>query len=313
VKQKVIFLHRRGHSAIGSKIMRCDQLAEICNRYLGDRYEFEVRSQRPIRDDQILRRSVRALDGHIVVLLKGTAKLFGVKGMEMMHARARGICIDYVDAKPSACYSPFAHIHIAASFAGLRVLENLLAGAESAANAPQVMHLTHHADPRLVGRRARQAKTVRSVYLGQPGNVYLPPDAALRVDCLKYSDDQDIAEVFDALQDYNLHYCVRPADVRARAQGVTKPFTKGFTAATLGAQVMTARDTHDAEFYLGADYPFLLNDLEDQTILEGLDKARDLYGTPEWDQALERLAHVLDLTRPERIANEIDDILSRFV
>ncbi len=312
MKQKVVFLHRRGHSAIGSKIMRCDQLAEICNRYLGDRYKFEVRPQRPIRDDRILRRSVRALDGHIVVLLKGTAKLFGVQGMEMMHERARGICIDYVDAKPAGCYSPFAHVHIAASFAGQKVLENLLAGVESAVDQPQVMHLAHHADPRLAGHRVWPTKTVRPVYLGQPANVYLPQDAASQVDCLKYSDDKDIADVFDALQAYNLHYCVRPADARARAQGVTKPFTKGFTAATLGAHVITARDTDDAEYYLGPDYPFLLDDLEDQTILNGLAKARGLLGSPEWDQASDRLDHVANLTRPERIADEVNSILSLF-
>lgn len=311
-KQRVVFLHRRGHVSSGAKIMRCDQLSQICDRHLGDAYDFSVQSQSPTRDGDMLRQSVQDLQGAIVILLKGVAKLFGPEGMEMLHDKARGICIDYVDATVAESFSPFADVHIGASHAGCAILENRLGKSGRVVGRPEVALLTHHADPRLDRYEMQELHSLRTVYMGHPQNLFLPEAAARQVSLLNYFDDSSIGDVFSALCCFNMHYCVRPPQRPALARNMAKPFTKGFNAAALGANVMTTRDTADAEHYLGSDYPFLLDDAEEATILAGLEKARELYDTPAWKEASERMAHVRELTSEAHIMGEMKAILSRF-
>ncbi len=310
--KRVVFLHRKGLGGSGSKIMRCDQLAAICRQYLGDEYRFDVVAQRPIRNPVALVKSCRALRDCVVVLLKGTAAQFGEEGMELLRHHARGVCIDYVDADVEAAFSSRADVHIGASHAGCRLLGDVLARAGSAGAQAKVMHLTHHADPRLAGVRCRQGQAVRVGYLGNPANLYLPAAARRKVEVLQYTRDADIAEVFDALRDFNIHYCVRALAPDVDRKRMAKPFTKGFTAAAMGAHVMTARDTDDALHYLGADYPFLLESAEDSAIVNALDRAEAMFGTSAWAEAEERLAYLREMSSPRRVAEEMNDILELF-
>ena len=311
-KKRVIFLYRKGLSGSGSKIMRCDQLRDICEAHLGDSYDFEVRAQRPIRNPIGMDRACSALRDSIVILLKGTAGQFGQEGMQLLRRKARGVCIDYVDADVYASFSKQADVHIGASHAACGLLETVLTEAGVKRNTTHVMHLTHHADPRLEGAMCRPGRKLNAAYLGNPANVHLPEAVRRKVELISYERDADIAEVFDILRNFNMHYCVRPNLPMGARKRVAKPFTKGFTAAVMGAQIMTTRDTDDALHYLGPEYPFLLDDNSEDGILEALERAEWMFGTPAWAEAEDRLAHVREMSSPRRIAGEMNDILQIF-
>ncbi|MBY6084584.1 hypothetical protein [Ruegeria arenilitoris] len=311
-KTKVVFLHRKGQTGAGSKIMRCDQLSEMCRQHLGDAFEFSVVSQRPLRNDAAIRETCKAFNDCIVILLKGTASMFGEEGMYKLSRNARAVCIDYVDADISGSFSKFADVHIGASRVGCQMLQRMLDNCGGEASGGQVMHLTHHTDPRLLGRRCRRLDKVRAGYLGHSANVYLPGEVKKRVRVLDYARDSKIGDTFDALCDFNMHYCVRPPARRRRTWQIAKPFTKGFTAAALGAVVITSRDTDDAVHYLGEDYPFLLESLDEAEIIEAFDKADSLLGTLTWKEALDRMELVRSRSSPEWIMQEMRRILSTF-
>lgn len=307
-KTKVVFLHRAGLSGAGSKIMRCDQLSELCRPYLDDEFEFSVVAQRPMRSPVAIRRRCVEFSGCIVIMLKGTAALFGDYGMERLRRNARAVCIDYVDGNIQGSFSQYADVHIGASMRGCQMLQNFVDEYDGSQGV--VMPLTHHADPRLAGLRCRQYPNVRPVYLGHPANVLMPGQVRDRVHLLEYDRDINIADTFDALCGFNLHYAVRPNRAEGQESAVAKPFTKGFTAAALGAMVMTARDTDDAVYYLGEDFPFLLDSLDEPDILAALDRADSLFGTPDWAAAEERMEFVRARSSPAWVAKEMREILT---
>lgn len=312
-KQSVIFLHRQGLVNAGSKIMRCDQLRDMAERFLGDRYEFSVVSQRPVRHADMLRETCATMSGAIVIMLKGTSKLFGPEGMAELRRHTRAICVDYVDTNMELKYSPLVDVHISPSIAGMRILRRLLR--EKGSEVPDAIaaHLTHHADPRLEGMQLTGQDKLRAVYLGNPKNTALPDAAKPQIEILRYPSDRDIARTFESLRGFNLHYAVRPDEQSSqRNQHTTKPFTKGFVAAALGANVMASRSSDDVVNYLGKDYPFLVGETSEQEVLRVLDIARALYGTKDWDIATERMRYVRDVSSPASVARELDMILSRF-
>ncbi|WP_282153852.1 hypothetical protein [Ruegeria atlantica] len=311
-KTRVVFLHRKGLSGAGSKIMRCDQLSALCSYYLGDEFEFTVVTLRPMRSTEAFRQVCSNLQDCIVIMLKGTWALFGDNRMLELRRYARAVCVDYVDSNVRTNFARHAQVHVAASKAGAAMLEELVVYQGAGECAGRVMHLTHHADPRLSDVRCTFADVVQVGYLGHPANAFLTDRLRQEVHVLSYENDREIGDVFEGLRGFNMHYAVRALPRRKEVLGVFKPFTKGFTAAVLGANVLTTRHTTDAVHYLGEDYPFLLDRTDEDSVLTALDRARYLYGTSAWDEATERMRHVRQESSPERIAQEMREILSDF-
>jgi hypothetical protein len=79
--QDVVFLFRPRLRRAGSKIMRCDQLAGIGDRFLADRYAFSVQVLLRLESDGARSDFAAKLTGKIVILLKGTASVPGDAGM----------------------------------------------------------------------------------------------------------------------------------------------------------------------------------------------------------------------------------------
>ena len=310
--QEVVFICRRRLWRAGSKIMRCDQLAEIGRRNLGERYRFSVRALPRMVTDDARRDFAESLAGRIVVLLKGTGAMLGENGMQMLRAASRGLAIDYVDGHAGECFSPHADLHIAASHAGEAILRRVLARKGSVDGQAGVAHLTHHHDPRLEGMMPRRQDTLRAAYLGHARNVHIPGEISHRIQRIVIGRGGDMPAAFDRLCDFNLHYTIRPPGLAGTPDGdVAKPFTKGFVAAALGANVLVTRDTDDAELYLGRGYPFLVDDTAPATIATALDRAEGLYDTPGWHEASERMRYLREMSSPRHVARELDVILSR--
>ncbi|MEL6172419.1 MAG: hypothetical protein AAFR02_10475, partial [Pseudomonadota bacterium] len=102
--------------------MRCDQLCDIARRYLGDRYDFEVRMQLPVRDKRAESDMCSLLSDATVIMIKGTAQVIGEEAVSTLRTHVRGLCVDYVDINMQENFLRFADVHIAPSIAGMRIL-----------------------------------------------------------------------------------------------------------------------------------------------------------------------------------------------
>src|SRR6185295_9266247 len=102
--------------------------------------------------------------------------------------------------------------------------------------------------------------------------------------------------------DYNCHLSYRPPG----RDFLYKPNCKVSTAAGCDANLVTTRDESTIEF-LGEDYPFYID--EEEAIAPGIERARALFGGPEWREGLERMREIRERTRIDRI---IDDYLAFF-
>ena len=311
-KTRVVFVHRPGQVNFGSKIMRCDQLSQIAAQHLNDTYSFDVLTPPRRRFAVRQRRFAKGLQGAIVIFLKGTARVFDPNALDILRKSVRGLCIDHLDAPIGEEFLDLADVHIAASRRGETLLRQKIASMSSLRSTPVVAHLGHHADPRLSPAR-RDRKDINIGYFGNRANTYLPPTVSQKVVAYEYGKDVEFSSVLSQMQETQMHYAVRGPTARPAVENrIAKPFTKGFNAAAVGANVLVNRQVDDAEFYLGNDYPFLINGLDQNSLREGVEKAQDLYRSPDWQRGLDIMKDVRERCSARAIAQELDDVLSTF-
>lgn len=307
-QQRVIFLYRAGHVRSGSKIMRCDQLCEIANEFLSDRYIFSTRALPRERHLVRQHRLSSELVGDIVIFLKRADKVLTQEALEELRQNVRGMAVDYVDAPIYPLPDVAMDAHISSSFAGKQALDVLLSGVfEAPLNDKTSAHtVLHHADPRIRPHQAGN-DAVKFCYFGDLKNTYLPATAKKQI--LSLSQDGDMPqEFYQEMLKYNIHYCVREVSKRPKRLSY-KPFTKGFNAAASHANILVNRQVPDALHFLGEDYPFMLDNTEDETIQRGFEQVKAAFGTPIWEKALSRVAGMRARVAPAEIARQLDAML----
>lgn len=292
--------------------MRCDQLARIGNGHLAKKWTFEVLSPPPLRKEVKQRRFAKSLKGAIVIGLKNFRAALTPHAVEILRANVRGLCIDHLDVPPDQSSFDLFDVHIAASFRSANILKNTASKHNGSVAVPEIMHVVHHADPRLTPL-PKMPERFRLGYFGKLSNTYLPDTVNKDVYVPSYESDKDFVSVFESMRSCPLHYCARrPSGRRAVASRTAKPFTKGFNAAAVGANVLVNRQVDDAIHYLGQDYPFLLDDLSDASLSEGVAYARDAFGGPDWKRGLEVMRSVQARTGPPEVAKQLAKVLAVF-
>ncbi|MFV2053142.1 hypothetical protein [Aliiroseovarius sp. YM-037] len=309
---RVVFLHRPGHINSGGKIMRCDQLAALAREHAGDGYSFEVLAPPRKRFAVRQRRFARNLDGAIVILLKNTLAAFTPQAVDVLRKSVRGLCIDHLDVPATEATLTLADVHIAASYKGEKILAARLAALSDNPRGTQAVHLAHHADPRL--RAADKAPTSFNIgYFGKLSNTIMPGSLQSGVIIPDYGKDVDFGSAIEAMQQCPMHYGVRGPVARPGVESkMAKPFTKGFNAAAVGANVLVNRQVDDATDYLGEDYPFLIENTSEAAISDGIAKAREMFGGREWVRGLDVMHDIRARTSPAAVVHQLKDILALF-
>lgn len=306
--QPVIFAYRKADRSMGSKIMRCDQLCAMAARLGGDGHGFAVLEVPPPGAARRLRRFARQTSGAVVIGLKHAFTALPPEVFEDLRTGFAAYCIDHVDSVPEDAMLLAADAHILASFEGMRRVRARLRAL--GAGDRLVRHVTHHADPRLPAPAPLNHAApdrLRAVYLGNPANTVLPRDPGLAgritiLDHLEIGFETALAE----LPAYNLHYAVRRT---TRNRHASKPFTKGFTAAALRANILVDAGTDDARHYLGADYPFLIPSNAAGDIAAGVAHVTEAFGTAEWRRGLEAMDYVRHVSSPRHVVGELVQVL----
>lgn len=308
---KVIFAYRIGQKMMGGKAMRVDQLAALAKAHLSERYSFEVALAPKGARPHACRRFVNACKDAIVIFHKSAAANLGPEFRASLKRAAAGICVDHLDIVAGPFEPGFIDVHIAASYESERSLHRGLAALDPTPGT-QVRHLRHHADPRLKAASAPRGSFWLG-YFGLPDNVVLPPALAEQAIVPGYDGKGDVSAFIARLSEANFHICTRdPSPVLTRGILSSKPFTKGFNAAVVGANVLVNRQVHDAEYYLGADYPYFVDSTDAAVIGEGVARAAAEFGSARWNNASTRMADVARQIAPTEVTAELDKILRLF-
>ncbi len=145
-------------------------------------------------------------------------------------------------------------------------------------------------------------------YFGETVNALIPAVVADRIDLVHIdtSTSRDDAWIARLGGEFTMHYAVR----NTRDLDHDKPFLKGFTAAWSGANIMTQRSQVEPGYWLGTDYPFLVDGDDPVSIAATFDMAAGAFGGPVWDDALQRMLEIRERIRPKRIANEVAALLA---
>lgn len=312
----VKFVYSKAKLHWGSTTMRAHQLANLVQPHLapyGDVSLSPMPSSRLPWMQYLWAQSQKA--GSILIFTKYAASKVLPETLAILKKNNCCTCFDYVDSDLNSMRPTGFDIHLAASYAAKAQLIRIQK-ASRGTNAEifgQVMLLLHNADERLYHSRASQSRVnqLNMVYLGSRATVFLTPTIERNLTYLEASSDPTMRQSLAALKTFNFHYCVRLAEEKASGL-VCKPFTKGFNAALLNANLMVHRSTDDAQHFLGSDYPYFIDSTTEATVIDMIAYARDSYGSSEWDMALERMTAMRDQISPLALAQQILFIMKFF-
>jgi hypothetical protein len=315
VKRNVVFIHRlaKPNRILGSAYMRGDQLVEMIRPHLDETYALRVL---PFHAGILPGLAMNALahaipKNSIIIFIKTASKGLTQRYLEPLRRRGAVIGLDSVDTPISEIDFDLFDFHIAASISGRRALQERLEFAGRRERPVEL--LLHHADPRLRIDGMRMHDHFRCGYVGMPENLFVPSDLRSQVDTIYVKHPSDFGSAIPLIRQFSLHYAVRPnqqeTDSHVRA---FKPFTKGFVAASCGANVLVSRHTDDAVELLGDDYPYLVDDRNGQSIGDTLQRAREDFGRKAWLDGLQRMrtldAAVSNVALAERMRQILDRV-----
>ncbi|HET7204882.1 MAG TPA: hypothetical protein VFI92_16095 [Steroidobacteraceae bacterium] len=310
--KEIVFVFRRSQFRHGSTTMRAHQLCRQVAPHLPAGWRASL-SGLPTPGFPLLQLlwAKRMKAGTALFVTKHAAKKLLPETLALLHRRRCVICLDYVDGDLRNMRAEGVDVHLSCSLAGKREMERLQAESRSSGRpiTGRVGLLFHNVDSRLLGTGPLPGDRLRSVYFGSMRRAFLPEAVARRIEVLDAGNTQAARRSIARLADYNFHYCVSPA-VSFAPRIVRRPFTKGFTAAAVGANVIVNRAVDDAVELLGADYPYLVQDLSEEAVLERLAFATESFGGPEWRLAAERMAELRRLVEPVALARQLVQIFS---
>jgi hypothetical protein len=304
----VFFVYRRSSVRFGSTQMRCFQLCEILKRHGSGRFAFDTMMIRNLSVEPARQLWARTRPyGAIYIFVKDAIERLSAAALERLHVRAAAIVHDPIDRKLSLTPRRHVDLHIAASFAQQEALVRQFAATGDA--QARVGLLLHQPDLRLHDfGEALPRDRLRPAYFGDPANAFLPPRLAPRIPVVDVGMTRSMGDHIARFATANLHYAVRPQE-QVTSNDVIKPLTKAVTAARCGVPVMVNRTAPDAEALLGADYPYLIDEIEEDAVLSALDRAVRDFAGPTWQSALDRM-HALALrVSPAQTARDLEDLL----
>ncbi len=200
-------------------------------------------------------------------------------------------------------------VHIASSLTSERILKQIKQKKEkSKIKIDGIIKTLHHnADIDIYNMDFPKSKDVSIVYFGTRNRAYIPNSLSHKINYLDASNTDSFKKSIRLIDKYNVHYCVS-AQKQNGDVIIAKPFTKGFTAAILGANVIVNRCTDDAEELLGSDYPYFVEAQDDMDIRSCVEKVEQTFGGPEWTIAQDRMANMKRLVEPSSLAQQMMEI-----
>jgi hypothetical protein len=238
--------------------------------------------------------------GACVILTKSALHEVRPGTIAKLRARGHRLIADFVDLPVDPKIAACMDCLLASSVAQARFMRGRF---------PQipVLHVTHHADLRLPPVLPLTDRP-RFGYFGKPEN------------CLHARAIRHLVDIVPAENFANLHWMLRLPQCNAHyvlrspeAANVFKPFVKGFVAAHCGVPVIAAANDEEARHYLGADYPFFVDDLSLASTYAQLDHFAGAFATPAWASAVAMMRDVALRAGRAAIKQELDVFLDAVI
>jgi hypothetical protein len=265
----VTFLYSAPRARSGNAIMRGEQLSRMIAARFPDRYEVTYSSEIG---------SVR----HEVVIVNRTAiEDSPPEALGALKRRGNIVVSDWQDLPVVPAKNTAFDAHLAMS---------PLQQVDMSRMFPDrpVFLVTHHVNPD-VPRVVPPGDRLRTVFIGLHLNTVVPGTLRDRVDFLHAVNADFTAHHWRAtVPNYNCHWIVRQISQKEWR----KPFLKGFVAARCRSPVIVTRDDQNAAHYLGDDYPFYAESVENAELERVWIRAAASFGGPEWRMALEIMRQV---------------------
>ncbi|MFA3920272.1 hypothetical protein [Ruegeria hyattellae] len=295
-----------GLNIAGSVELRVFQLIRLLEECTGDRLSISVTKlpkSKQFRQDAW---AIRQPAGAIMVFSKWSLLRLQQRTLDILRWKGAFTCIDYVDIDLRIAADLNPDVHVAASLTAARSLERLTSGRIETGG--KVMLLHHNLDERMSAPASCPTDRLRPVYFGALENTVQTERIAETVTFLRADRADEVSQLFHQLEQFNLHYCVRTPNLTTEV--IAKPFTKGFVASQFGVPVLIDRSVDDAQLLLGEDYPYLIPDTSEESILTGLRNIDLTFGGPAWLDAKERVLSLQNYCSRRAISRQFMDIVS---
>lgn len=292
IKMDIVFLYSEKFLNSGSTIMRGRQLCKIISNNIQD-------------NRKVIFSASTDISSSIIILTKGYLKITTADSLRRLKLKGNILLADFVDEPPNEALINDLDGLIASSILAYKYYKVKWPNKES-------FHITHHVDPRIgfIYNRFRGKNNLLDLnigYFGELINSKMSDKIKSHVDFVSIDTSKVSTDWMLQLPSYNCHYAVRQ---RRDIDGY-KPFLKGFVAAYCNANIIIQESEGDASFYLGSDYPFLINqDAGETEILEMLRIVKDAYNGPDWYYGLEVMNEIKARSSNEFVVREFMQMIN---
>ena len=292
-RPQLTWVYRNGRVKSGT-VMRGLQLSSLARQGLQDTCIVEYAALADIKE----------CVGHTLFLTPSVIRHATFEELDRLRRRRNTLCLDFLDYPPSDQLIDERDVLISSSIRQHELLRIRY--------PKNISHMiTHHVDPE-IDYTFRNFTEARIGYFGELGNARYNSELRDSIDFHQTNNSENPDRSWlSLLPNYNCHYSVReyrfpfpnpPPDA-------FKPFTKGFTAARCASNLIVDRDESDALFYLGSDYPYLLDNNELPTVKRALAFVKESFGSSDWKRGLEAMREVRSKSSENHIQGEIADLL----
>ncbi len=281
----IIFVYDDEFKNTGSTVMRGEQLSGY------------IKDSSLSKNRNISYEVMGNFRNKILFLTKGVLKKISLDKLAALKKSDNILLFDYVDDKPILEQVIFADVLLAASISAYMDYSRRFSDMK-------IEYLTHHVDPRI------EEKSIIKVspkigYFGELLNTIHSDIITDYVDFNHIDTSKKSDDWIETISNYNIHYAIR----QHRGIDGSKPFLKGFTAAHLDSNIIIQDTQVDATYYLGYDYPYLINDISEDNIVKHLEYTYDSYGSKEWLDGLDRMKLVKERSSKFWVQNEFKNII----
>ena len=291
----------------GSTNMRAHQFKKMLEPYLASKYELLLSEvsipPKFLRNGYTIKRAfsvwAKSLpNDSIVFVTKACIQYFTSELISALHKKDIKVCFDYADSDFSIGPQGLPDMHVCTSITQFKFLTKYQ---ENHANfTGSVSVVLQNYDLALIDFKPKEVNAFECAYVGTPARTFLTSQIENEITIVPALGVAGMQGILTRLPNFNAHYAVRiPQD---EGSLLAKPFTKGFVAAACNAVLLTDRQTHDAIEFLGDDYPYMVDNLDEKEILAMLDYMHETFDTEIWRDALDRMQLMHSRVMPSALA-----------
>ena len=309
--KKIFFVYASNKVMQGSTNMRAHQFKKMLEPYLATKYDLLLSEvsipPKFLRNGYTIKRAfsvwAKSLPNNsIVFVTKACIQFFTSELIKTLHKKDIKVCFDYADSDFSIGPQGLPDMHVCTSITQFKFMKKYQENHADFTGSVSVVLQNY--DLALIDFMPKEINTFECAYVGTPARTFLTSQIENEITIVPALGVAGMQGILTRLPNFNAHYAVRiPQD---EGSLLAKPFTKGFVAAACNSVLLTDRKTHDAVEFLGEDYPYMVNELKENEILQAIDHMKVTFNTKVWLDAKDRIQDMHARVCPSSLARQFE-------